>query len=94
MNSQQPIIRNPYQPHQARPRYACPEHGPVGAREIDHDHRCTHCGRAVLAIRRLRERHDMVTLPRQEVCRVIDECQCPFTAAAITELLEAYDAHL
>lgn len=102
-HQQQPIIRNPYQPPQARPRYACPEHGPVTAREIDHDYRCTHCGRAVLALRSLhdprdqcanQERPDRVALPRQEVLRVIDECQCPFTAAAITELLEAYDAHL
>lgn len=92
-----PIIRSPYQPPQpadTRPRYACPEHGPLSSREYDTDHRCVHCGRPILALRRLRERHDGLTLPRHDLERILDECGCAHTANALRELMEAHDEHL
>ncbi|MBB3231733.1 hypothetical protein [Halomonas stenophila] len=92
-----PIIRNPYNPlapAARRPRYACPEHGPLGSNEYDLDHRCTHCGRPILAIRKLRERHDSLALPRHDLERILDECRCAHTANALRELMEAHDEHL
>ncbi|GEK71566.1 MULTISPECIES: hypothetical protein [Halomonas] len=92
-----PIIRSPYRPPQPadpRPRYACPKHGPLGHREVDSDHRCAHCRRPILAIRRLGERHDSLTLPRPDLEKILDECGCAHTVIALRELMEAHDAHL
>lgn len=96
--SEQPIIRNPYQGPRItyRPRYACPEHGPLGSNEFTLDHRCTRCNRPVLAIRKLGERHDrvMVSLPRRDLELIIEHCGCAYTHTALHELLEAHDADL
>ena len=97
MNHHAPIIRNPYHPPRAlpaRPRYACPEHGPLAANEVDLDHRCTHCGRPILAIRKLAERHDRLALPRHDLERILAECGCDHTANALRELMEAHHADL
>lgn len=96
--SEQPIISNPYRaPRIAyRPRYACPECGPLGSNEFTLDHRCARCNRPVLAIRKLNERHDreMVSLPRRDLELILAHCGCPYTYNALHELLEAHDADL
>lgn len=77
-----------------RPRYACPEHGPVSDREYDADYRCAHCGRAILAIHPIRESAHMVRLPLYELDRIAAECQCTSTTQALRELMEAHHADL
>ncbi|MDX1464092.1 MAG: hypothetical protein R3215_00130 [Halomonas sp.] len=97
MNSQAPIIRNPHRPpalEPLRPRYACPEHGPLGSHEYGLDHRCTRCGRPILALRRLKERHDSLCLPRHDLERILAECGCDHTANALRDLMEAHHADL